>query len=830
MTFSILAFFAITAVAIVMLIAVIMILFQAGRGAGFLIGHVFDFIFGVIRDVARIFGAIIASIVLAPLAILNLLIGRWSAANHFADGVRREVLLIGKGLYRVVVRRPLKLLFLDGMLEGVEVRAVEDLKAAPGRDRPARGLQFPGFEITGSLPAGGSGAKLYIARPDEKTRRRLPGQPEAVVIKSFALAEGSSLPQIVRESRSLESGKRLGLVLAHELNDTQFWYAMPYHPGDHLGSVVREAHAVSAEDGLKGRALAEVLGYEIDLVATLDRYHADGLWHKDVKPDNIIVHGGSAHLVDFGLVTSLRSAMTLTTHGTEYFRDPEMVRMAMRGVKVHEVNGAKFDIYGAGAVLYFIMENTFPGHGGLSRFERPAPESLRWIVRRAMADYGQRYDSAREMLDDLHAVASSADPWSVTPAQLPSMSAARVELVDADGPIDPAAANPAPPPVFRRTAAAPPPPIAGRPNLRVTNWMTGAYATANEGARPRAREQVATARRRATARRENVPGSPHLRVSGTLTLLVASGVAFFLAFALAFIFLFGTNEGSSNLHEGSSWNLPMQAAIDGAMEDMIERGAIESRYDVELQGGTNTVGDWTAPSPVSTGSFIVLDDRTSLAEGEASLDSIIRSLKTSGWSSEDDLDLVAESAVAIARCQGGLQLAQSSSLTIDFDCEELDQFRLEHDVEGILWVTTMRDQGASTVIEGTTPERGEVIRAVFLSNEITEVPIDGLPYVEVQGLWPDGTRETVQIPLQTSSVDEDSDLRVESDSSLKEVLENALNGVRAEVQSEVQDAMQEIGSELDQSRTTLQKACDQLQKIPDGVQFRSGPMTIRIAA
>ena len=62
-----------------------------------------------------------------------------------------------------------------------------------------------------------------------------------------------------------------------------------------------------------------MLGYEIDLVSTLDRYHADGLWHKDVKPDNIIVHGGAAHLVDFGLATSLRSAMTLTTHGTEYF-------------------------------------------------------------------------------------------------------------------------------------------------------------------------------------------------------------------------------------------------------------------------------------------------------------------------------------------------------------------------------------------------------------------------------------------------------------------------------------------------------------------------------
>ena len=49
---------------------------------------------------------------------------------------------------------------------------------------------------------------------------------------------------------------------------------------------------------------------------------------------------------------SLRSSMTLTTHGTEYFRDPEMVRMALKGVKVHQVNGAKFDVYAAGAVLY----------------------------------------------------------------------------------------------------------------------------------------------------------------------------------------------------------------------------------------------------------------------------------------------------------------------------------------------------------------------------------------------------------------------------------------------------------------------------------------------
>ena len=36
--------------------------------------------------------------------------------------------------------------------------------------------------------------------------------------------------------------------------------------------------------------------------------------------------------------------MTLTTHGTEYFRDPELVRMAMAGKKVGEVAAERFDL------------------------------------------------------------------------------------------------------------------------------------------------------------------------------------------------------------------------------------------------------------------------------------------------------------------------------------------------------------------------------------------------------------------------------------------------------------------------------------------------------
>ncbi|MCW5764388.1 MAG: hypothetical protein KIT68_00265, partial [Phycisphaeraceae bacterium] len=287
------------------------------------------------------------------------------------------------------------------------------------------------YEIIGSLPGGGSGGRLYVARPTPMKQAAFErqgfgaiGTVGDVVIKSFSVREGSSLPQIVRESRALEAAKKLGLVLEHELTPERFFYVMRYVPGDSLGIVATRLHAASGTGGLDDSGMRRVIGYAVDLVSTLDQYHRSGLWHKDIKPDNIIVStlDGRAHLVDFGLLTPMRSSLTLTTHGTEYFRDPEMVRMALKGVKVAEVDGGRFDVYGAGAVLFSIVENSFPAHGGLSQITRRCPDAVRWIVRRAMADYDKRYPTAALMLADLRCVASAPDPYAVKPADLPSMS------------------------------------------------------------------------------------------------------------------------------------------------------------------------------------------------------------------------------------------------------------------------------------------------------------------------------------------------------------------------------------------------------------------------
>ena len=486
-------------------------------GIGWLVRHVFEFVAGMLKDSVRLIGAVIAWVVLLPLVLANVVIGRWSGAGHFFRSMNRECKVGTACLYRVALQRPLRFLLLGGLLEGLEQRVNEAMVAAPTADTPSRRTgSFDGYTIVGSLPGGGSGAKLYIARPDEPN---LIGRefPERVVIKSFALTDGSTLPQIVRESRALEAAKQLGLVLDHGMDEHRFFYVMPYHQGEHLGIVTRQLHGESGDEGLSRQSLGVVFGYLEDLLRTLLRYHHGGLWHKDVKPDNVIVYDGRAHLVDLGLVTPLRSAMTLTTHGTEYFRDPEMVRMALRGVKVHQVDGAKFDIFALGAVLYFVTENTFPAHGGLSAFSKKSPESVRWIIRRAMADYNKRYETAQQMLADLVFVRRAADPFAVKPAELPSIvGRAPADLLEEPlivqtpeaGETVAAARSPKPPPTqaegepkgspaadvygwgvrvgpegvqVGRLGARPATSGSGRPRLGITNWWTGKYSVEDSG-------------------------------------------------------------------------------------------------------------------------------------------------------------------------------------------------------------------------------------------------------------------------------------------------------------------------------------------------------------
>jgi hypothetical protein len=389
-----------------LLAGLLWIVWKLFKGVFWILGRVLHFVGREVGAAVQTAGALVTAGVMIPLALTNLVLLRFSAARHYGRSFVDELKGVLAGLWRLALGNPLRLVGLGSVVERVEQRLPEAIERAP-RVRRGRQATFDGYDVVGTLPSGGSGAQLFVARPKAATQQRLlragRSVPGEVVIKSFALQAGSTLPQIVRESRALEAASRLGLVCEHQLTNDHFFYVMPYVKGEDLERVTRALHA---------RGTLDELG----------RFHSGGLWHKDVKPANIIVANGRAHLVDFGLVTPLASAMTLTTHGTEYYRDPEMVRLAMQGVKVHEVDGVRFDLYSAGAVLFTMLENSFPAHGSLSRLTKRAPEALRWIVQRAMADLSSRYASAGEMRADLAALAANPKPFELRPADLPSFT------------------------------------------------------------------------------------------------------------------------------------------------------------------------------------------------------------------------------------------------------------------------------------------------------------------------------------------------------------------------------------------------------------------------
>src|SRR4029079_10987399 len=122
----------------------------------------------------------------------------------------------------------------------------------------------------------------------------------------------------------------------------------------------------------------EALEIAVEVAHGLAFAHEQGLIHRDVKPQNILLNGdGRAKVTDFGIARSLDvdgMTQTGTVLGTSNYIAPEQAS----GQRVD----AHSDVYALGAVLYELLAGEVPFAGesfvavAMKHMHEPAPNLL----------------------------------------------------------------------------------------------------------------------------------------------------------------------------------------------------------------------------------------------------------------------------------------------------------------------------------------------------------------------------------------------------------------------------------------------------------------------
>src|SRR5262245_16123017 len=104
------------------ILAIVYLVVPVCKGLAWLVRHIFRFAIGEVGDALRIVGAIILQLILLPIVMVNILIGRWSAAGHYGRAVKSEFKTTFACLYRMGIGHPARLLCLTALTDGIERR------------------------------------------------------------------------------------------------------------------------------------------------------------------------------------------------------------------------------------------------------------------------------------------------------------------------------------------------------------------------------------------------------------------------------------------------------------------------------------------------------------------------------------------------------------------------------------------------------------------------------------------------------------------------------------------------------------------------------------
>ena len=258
------------------------------------------------------------------------------------------------------------------------------------------------YELIEKIGAGGM-AIVY------KARCHLLNRYVAVKILRPELVEDENfVKRFKRESQAAASLSHPNIVNVYDVGqeDGIYYIVMEYVCGKTLKDYVREKGKLDSREAIK---------IALQIAAALEHAHKNGIVHRDIKPQNILIGDDyTVKVADFGIARAVTST-TITLAGSNvvgsvHYFSPEQARGGY--------TDAKSDIYSLGIVLYEMVTGTLPFEGDtavsvaikhIQEKVKPPGEinpgiykSLQDIIQKAIEKQPERrYQSAGQMIEDL---------------------------------------------------------------------------------------------------------------------------------------------------------------------------------------------------------------------------------------------------------------------------------------------------------------------------------------------------------------------------------------------------------------------------------------------
>ena len=254
----------------------------------------------------------------------------------------------------------------------------------------------------------GTGGMAVVYRAFDKKKNRI------VAIKVLRPEYESDEEFVRRFSREAEAASKVSHenivnMLDVGIDGDMRYIVMEYVDGQTLKEMIRQQGYIAPDVAIR---------MTIRILAAVDHAHRNGIVHRDIKPQNILVDAeGRVKVADFG-IARLKTTQTTTIEdskgapvmGSVHYFSPEQAK--------GELADEKSDLYSVGVVMYEMLTGQVPFDGessvsvALKHMHEP-PKSMREhrsdiskaldeVVMRALCkDATKRYQTAAEMAADL---------------------------------------------------------------------------------------------------------------------------------------------------------------------------------------------------------------------------------------------------------------------------------------------------------------------------------------------------------------------------------------------------------------------------------------------